>query len=388
MSSIVAVTPDRHHYVEPIRQYLKHELKIVLGPDEIDFENNKPLAVIVLADWIYGLQQLADNCRKHRVPTVMMMDGTIEWNHFFENPKWSYGDKETPYVPTYCDKIFTPGASTARFLEFFGNKGKCEATGLPRLDHYEGNSVQTSAKHNTIRVGVMSSNTAGYTQKQIDNSIALFTSINEVLEKAEAFELKWRLRKGFNDKLPFEVINSPEKGLDEFIANVDVVICQPSTAAYEAMMLGKPTAIADFGATPNYMRGAWEIRKPEQILDIVNDMTLLPKHKSMMQQYILQDTIANCGKSAQVCAAIIEDMIAHAATHSNNEWWFPENISNRYSSLSLQDFAIKKHYELNELEALQEKYTKAKVKIFQLEHTLAKRGLGFWFERLISKVFY
>ena len=232
----------------------------------------------------------------------------------------------------------------------------------------------------------MSSNTAGYTQQQIDNSIALFTSVNEVLKNTEGYELKWRLRKGFNDQLPFEAINSPEKGLDEFIANVDVVICQPSTAAYEAMMLGRPTAIADFGVAPNYMRGAWEIRKPEQILYTVKDMVQLPKHKALMQQYILKDTLANCGNSAQVCAATIEDMIAHVAALKDNEWLFPENMSNKHSGLDPQDLAIQKHYELNELEALQEKYTKAKVKISQLEHKLARRDLGFWFERFISKV--
>lgn len=386
MSSIVAITPDRHHYVEPLRRHLKHELKIALGPDEIDFENSKPHAVIVIGDWTYDLQQLVDNCRKHMVPTILMMDGTIEWNHFFENPKWSYGGKETPYVPTYCDKIFAPGANTVRFLEFFGNKGKCEATGLPRFDHYKGKSELSPSTHKVIRVGVMSSNTAGYTQKQIDNSIALFTSINEVLKNAEGCELKWRLRKGFNDKLPFVAINSPEKGLDEFIANVDVVICQPSTAAYEAMMLGKPTAIADFGAAPNYMRGAWEIRKPEQIQDIVKDMAQLPKHKALMQQYMLQDTLANCGNSAQVCAATIEDMIAHVATLNNDEWSFPEYMSNQHSGLDIKNMAIQKHYELNELESLQEKYTKAKVKIMLLKDELARRSLGFWFERLISKV--
>lgn len=386
MRSIVAVTPDRHDYIEPIRLYLKHELKIALGPNEVDLKNNKPLAVIVLGDWTYDLQQFVDNCRKHRVPTIVMMDGTIEWNHFFENPKWSYGSNETPYIPIYCDKVFAPGANTVRFLEFFGNKGKCEATGLPRFDHYRGKFHLSPSTNRTIRVGVMSSNTAGYTQDQVDNSIALFTSINEVFQYIVGFELKWRLRKGFNEKLPFKAVNSPEKGLEEFVANVDVVICQPSTAAYEAMMLGKPTAIADFGAAPNYLRGAWEIRKSQHILDTVKDMVKLPRHKTMMQQYILHDTLANCGRSAQVCAATIEDMIAHVATLNSDEWFFPENMSIRHSDLGSQDMAIYKHYELNEMEALQERYTKAKVKIFQLEQKLARRGLGFWIERLINKL--
>jgi hypothetical protein len=385
MKSVFVVSPDRHHYIEPVRKYLKYDLKFVLSPKEINF-NDSPLLVIVMGDWTHDLSQFTEKCRIYRVPTVLMMDGTIEWNHFFENPKWSHGDKETPYVPTYCDKIFAPGANTVRFLEFLGSKGKCEATGLPRFDHYKGKSELSPLTNKVIRIGVMSSNTAGYTQEQMDNSISLLISINEVLKNAEGFELKWRLRKGINDKLPFEAKNSPEKGLDEFIANVDVVICQPSTAAYEAMMLGKPTAIADLGAAPNYMRGAWEIRKPEQILDTIKDMVKLPRYKALMQQYLLQDTLANCGNSAKVCAATIEGMIAHKATLSNDEWSFPEYMSNLHSDINLQNLAIQKYYELNELESLQEKYTKAIVKIAQLEHKLAMRGLGFWFERLIIKI--
>jgi hypothetical protein len=186
--------------------------------------------------------------------------------------------------------------------------------------------------------------------------------------------------------LPFTAINSPEKSLEEFISNVDVVICQPSTAAYEAMMLGKPTAIADFGSAPNYMRGAWEIRKPNQILDSVIDMARLPKYKAMMQQFILQDTIANCGDSAKVCAATIEDMIDHASRSFSNNWFFPENMSSKHSGLDSQYLSIQKYYELNEFELLQERLTKARVKISDLEHKLARRVLRFWLIKLISKL--
>ena len=92
-----------------------------------------PILVIFIGDWKYEQHELVKLCKINKIPTVLMMDGTIEWKHFFENPKWSYGGNEAPYFPTYCDKIFVPGQSTFRFLEFFGNKGKCEITGLPRF---------------------------------------------------------------------------------------------------------------------------------------------------------------------------------------------------------------------------------------------------------------
>jgi hypothetical protein len=133
---IAAITPDRYYHIEPLSKYFDRSIAFFSTPQEALLSNEVIEAVVYLGDWTYQLANSVSEFRNRRIPTILLMDGTIEWNHFFENPKWSGGGKEAPYFPVYCDKIFTPGYSTARFLEFFGNKGKCEITGLPRFDEY------------------------------------------------------------------------------------------------------------------------------------------------------------------------------------------------------------------------------------------------------------
>ncbi len=126
-----------------------------------------------------------------------MIDETIEWKLFFENPKWAFGNKESPFLPVYCDKIFAPGHSTYRFLEFFGNPGKTEITGLPRLDTYKIDNIRKSPVLKPT-IGIMSGNTAGYTAQQIAETIQLFTDLNEWAQNQNKIVVKWRLIKGFD----------------------------------------------------------------------------------------------------------------------------------------------------------------------------------------------
>jgi hypothetical protein len=194
------------------------------------------------------------------------------------------------------------------------------------------------------------------------------------------------LRKGFQEKLPFDATNSPEESLKDFVDSVDVVVSQPSTAAYEAMMLGKATAIADFGSAPNYMRGAWEIRKAEHILPILKDMVELPKHKKLLHEFLLRDTFVHNGSSGEICAQVINDMMDHTKSLKSNEWYFPANMASKYISAHPIDISLANYYELTDIDLLSEELVKANVKISQLEEKLSRRGLGFWMERIINRL--
>lgn len=381
---VVVVTPDRDNHFTLLEKEFGAKFHYVRNHDVFEILEINPSIVLFLADWTWDLVRCIEVLRKERIPTVLLMDGMIDWNHFFENPKWSYGGNETPYIPIYCDKVFTPGANSARFLEFFGNNGVCEVTGLPRFDCYKDDFKLSTTNSMSVRVGVMSSNTAGYTKDQIISSVELFTSVYHQLNDNLQYEIKWRLRKGFNKQLPFEAINSSEKKLKEFLSNVDIVICQPSTAAFESMAMGKPTAIADFGVTPNYMRGAWEIRRPRHILPIVEEMAKLPRYKEIAQNYILYDSLANLGCSSKVCLSVMRDMVAHVSGLSKDEWFFPQNMAEKYNRNPARP--IKNNFNFSELEQVEEMLRKASVKITNLENQLSRRGAGYWLERLIKKL--
>jgi hypothetical protein len=390
--NIVAVTPDRDNYINPLKNHLSLPLVYLRTYNWDDLYNLKPALVIFLSDWIYDQYVLVKKCKENKIPTVMMMDGTIEWKHFFENPKWSLGGNEAPYFPTYCDKIFVPGHSTFRFLEFFGNKGKCEITGLPRFDHYH--LIEKKSKVNLKKViGVMSANTAGYTKEQIDSSIKFFEDIYYWSKNQKEFEIIFRLRKGFSDLLNVKIENDDSSNLLNFLEKTDAIIGQPSTAAYESMLLGIPTALADYSIAPNYMESVWRISSKEQIESVASEIVKPSKIKFLLQQQYLADTLSFVGNSAQVCAQILNGMIdsTNSKVELNSFSELPSNKIEFLNAVNFVDFPKpifpnRTNYQFTDFEILEEEFIKLKVKNNELLKALKRRGLGFWFELLINKI--
>ena len=394
--NIVAITPDRESYFLPLKEHLDFPLKFLSKVDWEEFMELRPIAALILGDWEYDLTEFIRKCKSNRIPTILLMDGTIEWKHFFENPKWSFGNNEAPYFPVYCDKIFVPGESTFRFLEFFGNKGKCEITGFPRLDNYNEVNIQENVK--TIRtkkiLGIMSGNTAGYTEEQIKQSKKLFEDIYFWSKAHLEFEVKWRLRKGFEKILDVVIENDDSPSLSDFINKVDAIICQPSTATYEAMLMGIPVALADYGIAPNYMHAAWEIHSTQQIDKVIRELLNPSNLKLSLQQQILNDNIAFCGRSAQICGLIINQMIKIAKGLSATNWIFPERMAiNALNKLKIENkdiqmclFPHRTSYKFTEITLLEEDYAKIKQQNEQLKYQLSRRSIGFWMDRLIKKI--
>ena len=390
--NIVAVTPDRENYIKPMERFLEYPLVFHKNLDWDEFLALEPKAAIFLGDWTWELSEFVRKCRLNKIPSILMMDGTIEWKHFFENPKWSFGSNEAPYFPIQCDKIFVPGESTFKFLEFFGNHGKCEITGLPRLDHYSEINNPKSVRTPKI-IGIMSGNTAGYTEEQIEQSKKLFEDIYSWSLNQSEFEVKWRLRKGFDKILDIKIENDQSPNLIDFINKVDAVICQPGTATYEAMFLGIPVALADYSIAPNYMHAAWEIHSANQIDKVIGELMNPSNLKLSLQEQILNYNISFCGKSAQICGLVINEMIK-ISKELSDKWIFPKmmvlgilkkleiEIENIQTSLFPQRTA----YNFTEVTLLQENYTKIKKQNDKLKYELSRRSIGFWMDKLIQKI--
>jgi hypothetical protein len=389
--NVVAVTPDRDNYILPLEKHLKYPLVFLRSLVWEDLLKLNPVAVLFLGDFHFDYQKLIDKCRYNGIPTILLMDGTIEWKHFFENPKWSFGGNEAPYFPLQCDKIFVPGPSTYRFLEYFGNSGKCEITGFPRLDLYKDRAFLKSKDNAHKTIGIMSANTAGYTAEQISESKKLFEDLYIWSKSNSSIHLKWRLRKGFDKILDIPIENDSSASLIDFLQKVDAVICQPSTAAYEAMMLNIPTALADYSIAPNYMHAAWEINSSEQIDPVINSLLAHEPMKVMLQQHLLDDTLSFKGNSAEFSSQLIHEIISFKNQNHNLD--LPANLYlnliNKHDSISIQSDALfpnQNSYRFSDLNILRESYTKLEVKLKQLHHQLSRRTLGFWFDKLISKV--
>jgi hypothetical protein len=389
--SVVAITPDRDHYITPIKRYLNRRLLFCRDLDWELFLDMDPELVIFLADWTYELMRFVEKCNKHNIPTVLFLDGIIEWKHFFENPKWSYGGNESPYIPVFCDKIFVSGVATYRFLDFFGNQKKCEIVGLPRFDHYFNKQVINSSHKKNKVIGVMSGNTAGYTDNQIKEATELFKDIHSELQNYTEIDVKWRLRKGFEEVLSFKTPNNSDSLVD-FFEQVDAIICQPSTVAYEAMLYGLPVALADYGIAPNYMHASWEIHSKSQIRKVVKELVEPTALKLTLQHKLLEDQISFCGNSAELAANVILEMISYNLGRTNKE--FPSDIS--YSLVEKMNLSINTisynifhgtKYELSSHSVLTEKLVKAEKRIISLEGEAKQKNPSYWIGKLFMKLY-
>ncbi len=390
--NVVAVTPDRDNYINPISKYLDYPLVFLRFYNWNKLKELNPVLVIFIGDWQFEHFELVRQCNKNNIPTILMMDGTIEWKHFFENPKWSFGGNESPYIPSYCDKIFVPGHSTYRFLEFFANNGKCEIVGLPRLDSYASlisKSILNNERNLVKYVGVLSGNTPGYTKEQIDNSIALFNDLNSYSKTLDNVKFIFRLRKGFVSLVDNDITIDNSANLIDFLDKVDVVISQPSTAVYESMLLNIPTAIAEYSNTPNYMQAAFNIHHKLQIKEVIEELFNPTPMKLLLQKQILSDTISFVGESAKIAGDVINEIIKQ----SNSKIKIPENIFTQFlnetskNKIKTNLFSNRQYFEVDDLNLLKEELVKLQVLNKKLNYQLNRLKFSYWFNHVINKFF-
>jgi hypothetical protein len=82
------------------------------------------------------------------------------------------------------------------------------------------------------------------------------------------------------------------------------VISCASTVLLEAMRTGVPTAQIDYRAVPQYVQTAWEIRNPEQIDSVVQELLYPPAEKLAYQEICLNDELESGDASERLAEAI------------------------------------------------------------------------------------
>ena len=127
---------NRGEHYAALRETLKAEyldnhqpLETGVSPEEID--------LAMISDEFYSLitNQLV-RLREAGVPTLHVLDGIVEWRNTWENPRSATESDGMPlFQPILADKVACFGKAQARILESWGNLGKCEVVGAPRLDH-------------------------------------------------------------------------------------------------------------------------------------------------------------------------------------------------------------------------------------------------------------
>ncbi len=393
--NIIALTPDRDSYFKPLAKYLTYPLIFLRTPDWQQIKAHNPVTLLFLADWTHHIQQVIEQAQEEGIPTILIMDGFLEWKHQYLNPKWSQGNSVSIYQPVVADKVFCPGISTARILSAWGNEGKCEVTGMARLDPYANKRIELIPKtsNKKKKILILSANTPGYDKNQKDDCIKLFTDLHTFFEKNKSFQPIWRIRKNIGEVLPFTFINSNEASLAELIQDADAVITQPSTVTYESMIMGKPTAIADYSNCPNFFDAAWRITHSMQIESTVNSLLNTDPVLCFHQEYLLHDALSHIGDSAKISAEIIMEMVQHAqqAKKQGQKVNYPAKIHTQGHQNLAPAFSPPQLYPFNPYlrysheDELSRKLILAQKRIRDLEEILADKNLSYWFGKLRKK---
>ena len=314
------------HHAAPFRKAL--EVRIA-EPVEVLSQANPGDLAIFFSEHFDRFRDCCMNLRRRNVATVYLIDGILEWRNAWENTS---DEVACPFAmrPVLSHKAACIGNSQARVLKSWGNVGKTEVVGIPRLDQFGQIQSNRTPDDPEFRVLVMSAKTPGFTQKQIQitrNSLLELkhwcrknSSLTRRLPGSETLETRqvefiWRLTNNFANEIGVENRLSDLTGeeLANVLPTVDAVISTPSTAMLEAMRMGIPTAILDFHNCPHYVPAGWRIHSAEHIPDSLQQMFETNQTKLMYQNDQLTDALYVEGSASERMVELVRRMLKVAA---------------------------------------------------------------------------
>jgi hypothetical protein len=276
--------------------------------------------------------------KQRNVATLYMIDGILEWRNAWEN---SPDEIACPYTmrPALAHKVACIGASQARIIDSWGNAGKTEIVGIPRIASHGDASTDTGAcrTDETFRVLVMTAKTPGFTPCQIEtvrqslldlktwcannSSIDCCTanptrdSVPDSNRITKPVEFIWRLTGGLAESIGVtnQLSDLTGKELAEILPNIDAVISTPSTAVLEAMNLNLPVAVLDYHNCPHYVSAGWDICSAKHIGPTLQQMAQRDAKRMLFQQTQLADALYDGDDSSQRLAGLIQKMLDSTA---------------------------------------------------------------------------
>lgn len=234
-------------------------------------------------------------CEANTVPVLILADGILEYRNTWEHP--ALGDGSI-FQPVCGHKLACLGKAQARIVETWGNPGRCEVVGLPRLDESITRSVSPVRREGNFRLLVATANTPSFTPEQRTTVVDSLLCLTERLQRNEyvgkrKIEVIWRLTDGLDKELGLAGdAQSPRPPLTDVIENVDAVITSPSTLYLESVVRKRPTAVLDFWNSPQYVPPAWSIAAPANLNRVLAELADPPAHKMLFQETTLADQLA------------------------------------------------------------------------------------------------
>jgi len=313
------------HHAAPFRERLN--LRIAEPAKVLEQACPGDLAIFY-SEHFERFRECCQQLKSRNVATLYMIDGILEWRNAWENQP---DEVACPYTmrPALAHKVACIGHSQARILDGWGNVGKTEIVGIPRLDHFYDPSAPIPAvdsdkedlknDSNDFRVLVMTAKTPGFTPEQIQRATQSLLDIktwhreNPTLGRRKV-ELVWRLTGGLAEQIEVENRLGDLSGgeLKEILNDVDAVVTTPSTAMLESMLMNLPVAVLDYHNCPQYVTGGWDICAAEHIDIAMRQMSNRNEARMLFQNNELQDSLHCSSSATDRFVELAESMLAMA----------------------------------------------------------------------------
>ncbi len=269
--------------------------------------------------------------------TLYAIDGILEWRNAWEN---SSEEPACPWTmrPVLSNKVACIGNSQGAILDSWGNVGKTEIVGLPRLDAgivAALNAIGRRDGTDTFHVLVTTAKWPGYTTEQrntIRQSLVDLHSFSLANQRVQdrLLQWTWRLTAGLANEIGVEnsLTETTGRELSGLLPDVDAVITTPSTVMLESMLNRIPTALLDYTNSPEYVSAPWRINARHQIADVVSQLAWPAASRMLYQKTLLAEAlqfeVPASERMAQLCQSMIQ--IAHDCRARGTAVAFPGRI--------------------------------------------------------------
>jgi len=304
---------DQFGHVKPVEDFLGEGAEFVYDSswDPRRMLDADPDIVLCVNDVEYGVSRCLDAARGAGVPSLVIQDGILEWRCQYENPQLGAGGGAPQHQPVLADKIACIGAGSARHIASWGNAGKVEVTGMPRLDSLA-KPGQPPRRRSGSRLLVMTAKNPGFTPRQTETTVASLRDLRDYLLSRPEIEVVWRLTKNLAGQLGVanQLTSLEGAELAELLPQVDAVITTPSTSMLEAMIVRRPVACLDYHNVPRFVPTAWTISAPQHVSNVVEELLAPLVAKMLFQQECLRDSLS----VESPAAPRVGDLIVRMAT--------------------------------------------------------------------------
>lgn len=296
-------------------------------------------------DELAVLRSLVDS---HQSAVLVLADGILEYRNTWLNPNLPSGSL---FQPAIAHKIATIGPAQSRLLENWGNAGKCEVVGLPRLDRRLESAGWFSVEGTPATIGsvqdtptgpanrsllVCSARTPAFDEDQWSVAMEQFRCLHRVLAGSvgadQPFnEVRWRVADRISAELGLSASELSQDSLESAIDRATAVVTTPSTVQLEAMVAHRPVAVLDFFNVPLYVPAAWHISSSEQIFSTLHQLGDPPPHRLEFQRETLRDQLFSTGPAVTRMWSLIQRMgeIARRQRMQGRPLQFPPQILER-----------------------------------------------------------